>query len=161
MPALMARAHEIGGAADGLTEHAAIDHLARSLMGAAEESVGRRADAQPFGARRLNQLLAFGKDDAERLFRIDVLARFDRAQANLNVRLGDGEVEDDVDRGIGKQGIQLHRLEAKLVGARLGSSRVHIGYGTNIEHRKILRCLEIGGRDIPQSDDANTHLIHV
>ena len=45
MPVLVARAHEEGGAADGRADGAVVDQR-RRLVGAAEEGVGRRADAQ-------------------------------------------------------------------------------------------------------------------
>ena len=95
MPALVAGGAEEGGAADRLADGAIVDELAGCLVGAAEEGVGRAADAQALGFGRVDQLLRFGQADAQRLLRMDVLAGGDRLEADLDMGAGHGEVDDD------------------------------------------------------------------
>ena len=57
-------------------------------MRAAEERVGRAADPHALGFGGGDQLAGLGDIDAERLFRMDVLARGDRLQADFDMRLG-------------------------------------------------------------------------
>ena len=93
-------------------------HRARLLVAAAEEGVGRRADADALGLRRIHQRLAFGEGHPERLFAVDVLAGGDRAFADLDMGAGDREVEDDPDLGIGEQRVDRHGRDAELGGLR-------------------------------------------
>ena len=65
-----------------------------------------------------------GAVERERLLAPDVLARGERLRRHLDVRLGDGEVDDDLDRVVGQQ--LLHgagALHAVLVGLGLARSR--------------------------------------
>jgi hypothetical protein len=78
---------------------------ARRLMSAAEKGIGGGADPQVPGRCRVRQLFALDEIDAERLFRIGVLAGINRLQANRDMRLRNSQVEDDLDRGISKQGV--------------------------------------------------------
>ena len=55
MPALVAGAHEEGRPADRAADQAVVDALARGLMGAAEERVGRAAETQAPGGRGLDE----------------------------------------------------------------------------------------------------------
>ena len=101
----MPRAHEESGAADRPADQPFVDRAARSLMGAAEKRVRRRAEPEPFGGRRFNQSARLGDRDAERLFRVDVLASGDRLEADVDMRLRRREIEDDFDRRIREQRI--------------------------------------------------------
>src|SRR6185437_3722757 len=156
----VSRAHEIGGAAYRLAEGAGIDEVARALVGAAQEGIWRGADAQALGPGRLHEFLALRKFDAERLFRIDVLAGRDGAQTDIDMSAGDRQVEDDLDRGIVEYVVQRHRLETVRGGRRLSGFRVEVGYGPDVEDRKALGRLEIGAGDIAKTDDADTHAVH-
>ena len=99
MPALMAGAHEEGAAGNGPADRALVDELAAGLMRAAEEGVGRAADAQRRApSPSAMSVRASAVVDAERLFRMDVLAGCERFQADLDVGRRDGEIDDDLDR---------------------------------------------------------------
>lgn len=74
MPALMAGAHEGGGAADRLAKHTLVDQPTRGLVSATEEGIRGRADAQALGPCRIRKAFAFREIDAERLFRIGMFA---------------------------------------------------------------------------------------
>ena len=74
VPALVPGAHEEGGAADRLAEAPAVEELPRRLVRAAEEGVGRAADAAARAAPPPRQRRRLGEGDAERLLGIDVLA---------------------------------------------------------------------------------------
>ena len=74
MPALVAGAHEEGAAGDRRADRAVVDQLARGLVAAAEEGVGRAADAQALLRGEVHHLARLGDVDAERLLGIDVLA---------------------------------------------------------------------------------------
>ncbi len=148
MPALMAGAHEEGGAADRLADRAGVDELARGLLRAAEEGVRRGADAHALRLRRLDQLLRLGGGDAERLLAVHMLAGRDGAEADLDMGLRHREVDDDLDRGIGEHRVDRHRLEPELGGARLGRCLVQVGDATHVEDRETPRRLEIGRADI-------------
>ena len=138
MPALMARAHEEGGAADRPADRAVVDQLARGLVAAAEERVGRAADAQASCRRRPRSSLArLGDIDAERLFGMDVLAGGDRPEADLDMRFRHREVEDDLDRGIGEQRLDRARRNAEFRRARLGRRGVGVGKRDDVEDRKL------------------------
>ena len=102
MPALVARAHEERGPADRPADQPLVDALARGLVGAAKKRVGRAADAQALGFGGVDKLPRLGDGDAERLLRMDVLAGGDRLEADLDMRLRDGEVENDLDRRIAR-----------------------------------------------------------
>lgn len=95
MPALMAGAHEGGCSANGLAQHTLIDQAACGLVSAAKEGVGGRADAQALGLCRIRKAFTLGEIDAERFFRIGVLAGIERTQAHFHMRLGDRQVDDD------------------------------------------------------------------
>ena len=98
----------------GLADGAFVDQLARGLVRAAEEGVGRAADPHALGLRRVDQLARLGDGDAERLLRMDVLAGGDGLQADLDMRLRHGQVEDDLDRGIGEQRVDGLRRDAEF-----------------------------------------------
>ena len=127
MPTLVAGTHEEGRPADRPANEPVVDALARGLMRAAEESVGRRSEPQALRAGRVDELPGLRESDAERLLGMDVLARGDRLEAHLDMRFGHGEVEDDLDRGIGQHRLDRLRGDAELSGRapprRRGSCR--------------------------------------
>ena len=49
------------------------------------------------------------------------------------VRVGDRQVDDDVDVGVGEQRVDGLRLDAELLGARLGRGGVEVGAGADLE----------------------------
>ena len=155
MPELMAWAHEKGRAADRPANRALVDQFSRRLMRAAQKCVGRATDPQASSAGGVDQLARLGDVDAERLFRMNMLARGDRLQADLDMRFGNGEIDDDLDRGIGEKRVDRSRLQPKFTGARLGRPRIGVRQRDDVEDRKAFRGFQIGRADIAAADDAD------
>ncbi len=84
---------------------------------------------------------------------MDVLSRVDRHEADFDMRLGDREVEHDLDRRICEQRLDRARLEAEFARARLGSVGIGVGEADDLEDRKTLRSLEVRGADVAAADD--------
>ena len=103
VPALVAGAHEKRRAANRTADLAGVDQGARGLMRAAEERVGRRAEPHALRLGRRDEFARLGDRDAERLLRIDMLARRDRLQADFDMGDWNGEVENDLDLRIGER----------------------------------------------------------
>ena len=78
-----------------------------------------------------------GDVDAERLFGMDVLAGGERLQPDLDMRLRDGEVDDDLDRRIGEQRVDRARGQAEFRGPRLGRLGIDVGERDDVEDREI------------------------
>ena len=85
MPALVTRAHEECRPANRPADQPFIDGAPRSVVGAAQKGVGRRAKPQALGRRGLDQATRLGDGDAERLFRVHVLAGGDRLEADIDM----------------------------------------------------------------------------
>jgi hypothetical protein len=115
---------------------------------------------RPFCLGGVGQRLALGKIDAERLFRIGVLAGSERLQANGHMRLRDCQVDDDLDRRIGEQLVDAPGLHVELGRLGLRQLMIEIGHATDVEDRKRGHRLQIGARDIAASDDADTDFLH-
>ena len=160
MPALVARAHEEGRAADRPADQPVVDGAARGLVGAAEKGVGRRAEPQALGRRGFDQPARLGDRDAERLFRVDVLAGGDRLEADLDMGVRNREVEDDLDRRIGEQRVDRTRRNPELRRARFRRLRVGVGERDEIEDRELSRRSQIGGADVSATDDADSDRLH-
>jgi hypothetical protein len=103
VPTLVARAHEERRAADRPADEPLIDGAARGLVGAAEKGVGRRAKPQALRPRGFDQSARLGDSDAERLFRVDMLASGDRLQPDVDMSVWNSKIEDYLDRRIGEQ----------------------------------------------------------
>ena len=127
MPALVARAHEERRAADRPADQPLIDGAARGLVRAAEKRVGRGAEPQASRGRGFDQPARLGDSDAERLFRVDVLAGGDRLEADFDMRVRNREVQDDLDRRIGEQRVDRTRRNAKFRRARLRRRGIGVG----------------------------------
>ena len=110
MPAFVTVTHHESGRGDGFANRAGVDHITAGLQARAEESIGRAADAQAFLLSQCQQLLTVFAGDGERLFVIDALARVERRESDTGVGVGDGQVEDDLDFGIGQQFVGAYRL---------------------------------------------------
>ena len=124
-------------------------------MGAAEKGVG--GAAHPHAARlgSVDQLARLGNLDAERLLGVHMLAGRDRLEADLDMGLRDGEVDDDLDAWVGEEIGDASSRQAELGGTGFGDRLVHVGEGTHLEDRESARRLEIGGADIAAADDAD------
>ena len=136
MPALVAGAEEEGGAADRRADRARVDEPPRLLVGAAEEGVGRAADPEAAGVRRLDDAGGLGEGDAERLLGMDVLAGRDRLQADRGMGLRHRQVQDDLDRRIGEEVGDRDGRYPELGPARRGRRRVQVGDGAQVEDRE-------------------------
>ena len=156
----MARTHEECSAADRPTDEPLVDALAGGLLAAAEEGVGRGADPQDPGRGRIDEGARFGERDAKRLFRVDVLAGADRLQADFDMRLRAGEIENDLDRRIREHGIDGARGEAKFGRARFRRRGVGVGQGDDVEDGEFSRGGQIGRADVAAADDADPDPFH-
>ena len=128
MPALMAGAHEEGAAGDRPADRALVDELAAGLMRAAKERVRRAADAQALApCASLQERTRLGGREAERLFRVDVLAGREGLQPDLHMGGRDRQIDDDLDRRIREQRIDRHRAQPELGRPRLGRLGPDVG----------------------------------
>ena len=160
MPTLVAGTHEEGRPADRPADEPVVDTLPRRLMRTAEKSVGRRSEPQALCAGRVDELPRLGERDAERLLGMDMLAGGDGLEADLDMRLGHREVQDDLDRGVGQNGLDRLRGNAEFSGARLGGGEVQVGERDDVEDRKRLRGLEIGRADVAAADHRDFDPVH-
>ena len=100
VPALVAGAHEEGGAADRHADGAVVDQLAAGLVGAAEKGVGGAADAHAALAAAPRPAAAASASAMPSGFsECTCLPAATALQADLDMRLGDGQVDDDLDAG--------------------------------------------------------------
>ena len=162
MPALVAGAHEEGGAGDRPADRAFVDQLAGGLVAAAEEGVGRAADAQtPCLAPRPAALRASGEVDAERLLRMHVLAGGDRLQADLDMGERHRQVDDDLDVGVGEQALLRSSLGCRTPRPRFRRPAGFMSATPRVEDREDLRRLEVGRADVAAADDADADPVHL
>ncbi len=129
-------------------------------MSAAEKGVGGAAEPQAFGPRGFDEAARLGHGDAERLFRVDVLAGGDSLEADFNMRVGNGEVQDDLDGRIGKQRLDGARRNAEFRRARFRRRRIGVGERDDVEDRELSRRGQIGGADVSATDDADADRLH-
>ena len=160
VPALVAGAHEEGGAGERLADGAVVDQPAAGLVGAAEEGVRRAADAEPLRPGRIEERTRLGGVDRERLLGVDMLAGGDRPEAHLDMGERHGEVDHDLDSRVGEEALDRRRRDAELRAARLGRRGVEVGDRLDVEDREGPRRLEIGGADIAAADDADADPVH-
>ena len=137
MPAFVAGTHEERGPADRPTDHALIDALARSLMRAAEKRVGRAAEPQGFGGGGVHQTARFGHVDAERLFRMNMLSGGEGLEADLHMGSRHGEIEHDLDGGVGEQFLDRIGAQAEFLRPRFGCGWSGVRQGDDVEDGKM------------------------
>ena len=102
-----------------------IDRVAAGLMGAAEKSVGRTADTQPFCSRGEHHRLRLGEPGCQRLLQIDVLACLDDLQVHRRMGGRNGQVHHDLDGGVSEQCVDRHRIHGcSLAFAAAASARM-------------------------------------
>ena len=138
MPALVAGAHEERRAADRPADQPLVD-AARARSDARRRGTcrarSRRAGPAPRAAS--SSARASASVDAERLFRMDVLAGRDRLQADLDMRLRHGEVEDDLDRRDRRAARRPTRAGMpNSARARLGGLGIGVGERDDVEDRE-------------------------
>ena len=97
---------------------------ARQPAARAEERVGGAADHQAARFRLLHHLAAEVGLDGERLLREDVLAGGERRERDGGMRVGNGEVHDEVDVAAREQRIDGERLDVELLALRRGAIRL-------------------------------------
>lgn len=128
-------------------------------MRAAEEGVRRAADGKALRLGDRPQLLALLQGEHQRLFRIDVFAGFEDCLGDRIVRVRNGQVDDDVDIGIGEQRLDALSFNAVFGRPRLGCRRVDVGAGDNLDAPEKRGKLEVGGGDVAASDDADAKFL--
>ena len=130
-------------------------------MDAAEKGV--RGATQPDAGRRrsVDEFSRLGEVDAERLFRVDMLVRGDRSQPDLDVRLGNRQVQYDLDRGIGKNRLHGSSGLPVLCPARLRGGAVQVGDRDDIEHGELFRGGKVRAADRAASDHAHCDRLHI
>ena len=120
MPAFVAGAHEEGGAADRRADRPVVDQLARGLVAAAEERVRRAADPQIFLGGEIHHLARLDHVDAERLFRMDMLAGVQHREADIGMGQRHRQVDDDFDVVAFQHLVDPHAGNAEFFGPLLG-----------------------------------------
>jgi hypothetical protein len=161
MPALVPVTRHKGRRADRLADPAVVDELAAGLDAAAEEGVRRAADAHAFGLRRRQQRPALFAGDGQRFFVVDGFPRLHRRHRHVVVRVGDGEVDDDLDVGIGEKFV--HRAGARdTMLLRLRARLIHdeVRAGDRVQDFEDFVCLQIDAADVAAADDADFDFVH-
>ena len=134
--------------------------LAGGLVAAAEERIGRAADAQPLGRRQIHDLAGLGYADAERLLGMDMLAGIEHRQAHVGVGQRHRQVDHDLDVVALQELIDPQRRHAERGRLLLGGGAAHVGNRAQFDIGEALRGLEIGGADNAAADDAKSNLAH-
>jgi hypothetical protein len=138
-----AMGHDRGDGGQGSANFARVDRPTRCLVPRAKNRVGRRADAEttPLGGGKDSFAIQDGR--RQRLLAVNVLSAFERGERHFSVRLGNGQVEDDVNvvalQKIGDTGGD----DAMTVSLPLGSLHVDVGAGDNANVAKELRVDEV------------------
>ena len=133
--------------------------LAGVLVGAAEEGVGRRADAQALAVGEGLEVQAVLDGEDEGLLGVDVLAGLEDGGGDAVVGVGDGEVDDDVDGVVDEEGVDGLGLDVEFLGALLGGGEDDVGDGADLEAAEERREAEVGGRDVAAADDPDAELV--
>ena len=160
MPALVARAHEEGRAADRLAEAPAVEELPRRLVRAAEEGVGGAADAEAAAVGLGDEGAGLGEGEAEGFLGVDVLSGREDVAADRDVGGGNGEVDHDLDAGVGEERGNAGRRDPELRPAARGCGRIEVGDRAEVEDREEPRGGEVGAADVAAADDADTDAFH-
>src|ERR1700729_3862886 len=91
---------------------------------------------------------------------MDMLAGGDGLEADLDMRLGHGEVENYLDGRVGQNSLDWLRGDAELRGPRFRGSEVHVGERDNVEDWKRRRRFQIGRADVATADHPDTDPFH-
>ena len=152
-------AHHVAGAAGDFSQPAAIDDAARQLVSAAEEGVGRGADAQAVLLGALLEVEPFLHRQHKRFLGIDVFSRVDHLLRDGIVHSGNRQIHDDVDIFGRKQPIDSLGAQLELLRARLRRIHVDVGAGAHLDALEQRRQLEIGRGDVAAADDADPQFL--
>lgn len=101
----MAVADHKGRSADGAANVAVVDEFPAGLDAAAQERVGCAAQHQALFLGKSHQLLALFKPGGQGLFTVNVLAGQQSGLGGIVMLEGPGQVQDDLNFGIGKQSL--------------------------------------------------------
>ena len=107
----------------------------------AEDGVRRAADAEALRRRQLEHRSCLGGRQGEGLLPVDVLARLEGPERDLGVRGRDGQVEDDVDLGVGQQLVDARRPHALFGGDGSGAVEVEV---RDDDEREVRQLRELG-----------------
>ena len=162
MPALVAGAHEEGGAGDRRADGALVDQLAAGLVGAAEEGVGRAADAQALApSRPSSSVRASATVMPSGFSEWTCLPAASACRPTSTCAFGHGQVDDDLDRRVGEQVVDAR---APACRTRLPRASAAAGLRSatrpDVEDGKDRRRLEIGRADVAAADDADADAFH-
>ncbi len=84
-----------------------------------------------------------------------MLARRDGLERDLGVRGGDGEVEDELDLGVGDELVDGEGAQAPLLGDGLRAGLVEIGDGDRAHRVEPFERGQVGAGDRSEADDAD------
>ena len=155
MPGFGTVRREECGRGDRLTDYAIIEQFAAGLQRAAQEGVGRAADAQSRFCREIDEQLAVGAFRRQWFFGVDRLTGVQCGHADFGVRGRDGQVENHIDIRIRQQLLDGVRADVELFRPLLGALVEHVGDGDHLDIRPARQILQIDFADHPASDDAN------
>ena len=157
VPMFVAAAHHESGGRHRRADDAVVDEFARRLQPAAQEGVGRAADAQSFGGGEFEQFLSFRSTQRQRFLAVDRLARFQRGLGHTVMRAGNREIEHDVDLRIGQQFVHTqHTWDVPLSGGGFGGFPAQIGHRCDFNRRQPLRHRKILFADVATANHADT-----
>ena len=160
VPTFVAAAQPEGCGRNWLADSAIVDDFARRLPAAAEEGIGRAANAQARRFGRADDPGAIVAADGQGLFAVDVLARCEDLQRYLGMGEGDSQVDDNVDVVARQQLVHAAGGQAVLGGEGLGAVGQDIGAGVELDHVKGRAAADVSRRDIARSDDADFQRLH-
>ena len=109
------------------------DQLARGLVRAAKEGIGRTADAQPAAVGLGQKVTAFRHGRRDRLLGVHVLAGFEGGSNHRCVSGRRREVQHDVDRRVHDQIVDARRLQAVHLRERVCAIGVEVSAGDDVE----------------------------
>lgn len=144
MPGLGAAGTYEAGGADDLADQPGVDRVPRGLHGAAQESVGSRAQQASAARRGFEDGPALLDGDGERLLRVDVLSGVQRGDGGLRVELRRRDVDDDLDAVVGEKfGVVPPFRDAEFGGGLLGAGRVDVGDADHFQLREITQAFDV------------------
>ncbi len=160
VPPFRAMAGHEGHGRHRLPDPAVVDQFAAGLLAAAQEGIGRAADAHALLSGRVQDLLAFGAAHGQRLLAVDVLVRGDSRQADGRVYLGHGQVDHDLDLRVGQQRVHAQRARHAVFGGLLaGAAGVDISHSSQIENGEGPAARDVSRKDLAHANDADLDLL--
>ena len=137
------------------------NQLPGGLLRLAHEGEGRAAEPQAAGLGKIHQGVCLGRGHGQGFLAVDVLARLETAPADLEMGVVDGEVYDQLERGVRQHGFQVgidHQSVA--LGERLRRFGIEVGDAHQLDTGGLHHVVGVGGRDVAATHDADTALSH-